>query len=57
MKVIEVDLPDKRRVVFMFEVFGEDLLSELPDVFDRKGSFLLSVKYYLLVFFVLQLLK
>jgi hypothetical protein len=57
MKVIEVDLPDKGRVVFVFEIFWENLLSELSHVFDRKGPFLLVVKYDVLIFFVLQLHK
>ena len=57
MKVVEVDLPDEGWVIFVFEIFGEYLLSKLPDVLDCKGSFMFIVKYDIFIFFVLFLQK
>lgn len=54
MKVVEVDLPDKGGVVFMFEIFGEYLFGELPDILDGKGPFMLIVEYDVLILLVLR---
>ncbi len=53
VKAVKVDLTYERRVVSMFEVFGEDFFCELPDVFYRETPLLVIVADYLLIFFIL----
>lgn len=54
LKTVHVQLPNKRGKIMMFEVWGEDFLSEPSDIFNDERITCVGPAYNLRNFFILD---
>lgn len=57
METVEIDLPNERRVIFVFEVLGKDHFSKLSYVPNSETSSFLFVTNQLLILLCLEIRK
>lgn len=54
VEVVHVELPDERRELFVFEVFGENLVLKKILILHDKAASVVSPFYDMAILFVLQ---
>lgn len=56
VKIVHVELPDKRGKLFMFEVFGQNLVLEKIFIFDNEAVSIISPLYNMCILFIFKYL-